>query len=50
LTVHPGNDDVVRAITVRMGNGNLHKHPVVKLALLPTVTDEEEEEHQLQQQ
>ncbi|KAF5185186.1 hypothetical protein FRX31_025227, partial [Thalictrum thalictroides] len=49
LIVHPGNDDVVRAVTVRMGNGNVYKRPVVKLALLPTATDEEEE-HQLQQQ
>lgn len=36
LIVHPGNDDVVRAVTVRMGNGNVYKRPVVKLALLPT--------------
>uniref|UniRef100_A0A2S2N7B6 Integrase catalytic domain-containing protein n=1 Tax=Schizaphis graminum TaxID=13262 RepID=A0A2S2N7B6_SCHGA len=49
LTVHPGNDDVVRVVTIRMGNGHVYKRPVAKLALLPTVNDEEEEEHQLQQ-
>ncbi|XP_022182691.1 uncharacterized protein LOC111042407 [Myzus persicae] len=41
LTVHPGNDNVVRVVTIRMGNGSEYQRPVVRFALLPTVAEEE---------
>lgn len=36
VEVHPGKDDIVRVVTVRIGSGAEMKRPVVKLCRLPT--------------
>lgn len=41
--LHPVKNDVVRVVTVKTSNGAELKRPVVKLALLPTAHDEEDE-------
>ncbi|XP_022180294.1 uncharacterized protein LOC111040631 [Myzus persicae] len=39
--VHPGQDGIVRAVTVRNSSGQQFSRPVVKLAFLPTHEDED---------
>lgn len=34
VSVHPGNDGVIRAVTVRTGRG-IYKRPIVKVCPLP---------------
>ncbi|XP_022168208.1 uncharacterized protein LOC111032244 [Myzus persicae] len=43
VKVHPGLDQIVRAVTVLNSSGVELKRPVVKLALLPTSADEDVE-------
>lgn len=39
--IRPGQDGIVRAVTVRNSAGQFFSRPVVKLAFLPTFEDEE---------
>lgn len=41
---HPGADGVVRAVTVRNSTGSEFQRPAVKLSLLPTEKDEDDED------
>jgi len=41
VQIHPGQDGVVRAVTVRNSSGQSFKRPVVKLAFLPSEEDED---------
>lgn len=40
VNIHPGDDGVVRAVTVRNSQRKVCKRPSIKLALLPTEEDE----------
>eukprot|EP00102_Acyrthosiphon_pisum_P012037 XP_008181027.1 PREDICTED: uncharacterized protein LOC103308777 [Acyrthosiphon pisum] len=44
IKVHPGMDNVVRAVTVRNSSGLEFKRPVVKLAIIPNEEDEDIED------
>lgn len=44
VAVHPGADGIVRVVTVRDSQRKEFRRPVVKLALLPTPSDEDNEE------
>lgn len=41
--VHPGPDGTVRVVTIRNSSGTLFQRPVVRLHLLPSEEDEEEQ-------
>ncbi|CAI6362765.1 unnamed protein product [Macrosiphum euphorbiae] len=42
--VHPGADGVVRAVTVRNSTGSEFRRPAIKLSLLPTEKDHDDED------
>lgn len=44
VETHPGDDGVVRAVSVKTPKGTILKRPVVKLSLLPNSTDEDTEQ------
>lgn len=41
IQLHPGNDGIVRVVTLRIASGAELKRPVVKLCILPTEKDQE---------
>jgi len=41
IAVHPGQDDLIRAVTVLTKKGT-YKRPVVKISLIPTESMEED--------
>jgi len=43
IEVHPGYDNIVRAVTFQRASGSQFQRPVVKIALLPSIDDEYEE-------
>lgn len=42
VDLHPGKDGVIRVVSVQTSNGTILKRPVVKIALLPNIKDEED--------
>lgn len=41
--IHPGCDEIIRVVTAKTSSGTIVKRPAVKLALLPTQEDTEED-------